>query len=142
MRTRHNFLVYKHKQAIMGNSPQISISSTPHPLRTNTQLYYRQEDMLTPKLAMAFVTVPKKEVGLKLAKSLVSQKLAACVNVKEGVTSIYEWEGKIEEDQELLLMIKTRKSLLPALAAFVEKEVSCLGLGWLVGWGAGVYNKL
>ena len=50
-----------------------------------------------------------------MGRELVKSKLAACVNVIPNLTSIYEWEGKIEEDSECLLMIKTKKSLLDAL---------------------------
>eukprot|EP00941_MAST-03F_sp_MAST-3F-sp1_P004007 g4007.t1 len=74
------------------------------------------------KLIAAFVTVPSKKVGLDLAHSLVKKKLAACVNIKSQVTSVYEWKGNVEEDEEFLLMIKTRKSLLKNLTAQVIKE--------------------
>lgn len=50
----------------------------------------------------------------------VSNKLAACVNIIPGVTSVYEWEGKIENDQELILMIKTRTERMGEVAAFVD----------------------
>ena len=54
-----------------------------------------------------FVTVPTMEVGKKIAKILVENKFAACVNIIPGIYSIYEWKDKIEEDEELLLIIKT-----------------------------------
>lgn len=60
-------------------------------------------------LSAVFVTVPSQSVGKAIASSLVQSRLAACVNIIPGLTSIYEWQGKVEEDQELLLMIKTRK---------------------------------
>ena len=53
---------------------------------------------------------PDKAAGL--ARALVEQRLAACVNVLPGVTSIYRWEGKIQEDAESTLLIKTRRELV------------------------------
>jgi len=68
----------------------------------------------------AFVTVPNQEVAEKIASGLVSSKLAACVNIIPGLTSVYEWEGKIEKDTELLLMIKTRTERVDELSAWVK----------------------
>ena len=69
-----------------------------------------------------FVTVPSIEVGKKIASGLVSKKLAACVNIIPQITSIYEWEGKINEDSELLLMIKTQTHLFEDLSKFVKEN--------------------
>ena len=52
----------------------------------------------------------------------VSNKLAACVNIIPGVTSVYEWEGKIENDSELILMIKTRTSLVTNLTGMATQS--------------------
>jgi len=71
---------------------------------------------------MAFVTVPDIVVGKTIAGALVSEKLAACVNIIPGIVSVYEWEGKIENDSELLLMIKTRTSRIPELTEFVKSK--------------------
>ena len=54
-----------------------------------------------------FVTVPNLEEGKKIANLLIENKLAACVNIIPNLLSIYWWEGKIERDNELLLIIKT-----------------------------------
>ena len=54
-----------------------------------------------------FVTVPNIEEGKRIAKILVENKLAACVNIIQKIFSIYWWKGKIEEDNEYLLIIKT-----------------------------------
>jgi len=62
-----------------------------------------------------FVTVPNIEEGKRIAKILVENKLAACVNIIQKIFSIYWWKGKIEEDEEHLLLIKTtdeKKELL------------------------------
>merc|ERR1712087_16583 len=68
--------------------------------------------------SMAFVTVPNMEVGRTLAHGLVKEKLVACVNIIPSLTSVYEWEGKVEEDGELLLMIKTQTSKVDAVSAY------------------------
>lgn len=68
----------------------------------------------------AFVTVPNQEVAEKLASGLVTSKLAACVNIIPGLTSVYEWEGKVVKDSELLLMIKTRTDIVDELSAWVK----------------------
>jgi periplasmic divalent cation tolerance protein len=54
-----------------------------------------------------FVTVPNFEEGKKIANLLIENKLAACVNIIPNLLSIYWWKGKIERDDELLLIIKT-----------------------------------
>mmetsp|Transcript_29747 Transcript_29747/g.95668 ORF Transcript_29747/g.95668 Transcript_29747/m.95668 type:complete len:192 (-) Transcript_29747:811-1386(-) len=66
-----------------------------------------------------YVTVPNRETGVKIASGLVEGKLAACVNMIPGVESMYFWEGKVETDSELLLMIKTRRELVPELTSHV-----------------------
>ncbi|XP_052789562.1 protein CutA homolog [Mya arenaria] len=72
--------------------------------------------------SMAFVTVPDIAVGKKLAHGIVKGRLAACVNIIPSVTSVYEWEGKVEEDSELILMIKTTTERIPELSKFVREN--------------------
>lgn len=60
--------------------------------------------------------------GVSIANDLVSRHLAACVNIVPGVESIYFWDGKVNQDAELLLIIKTRASLLEALTAAVKAK--------------------
>lgn len=64
---------------------------------------------------MEFVVVmtmcPDVEVGRRIAKALVSSRLAACVNVIDGATSFYRWKGKLQEDIEVLLLAKTRAEM-------------------------------
>ncbi|XP_068264880.1 protein CutA isoform X2 [Nyctibius grandis] len=71
-------------------------------------------------LSAAFVTCPNEAVAKELARAMVEKRLAACVNILPHVTSVYEWKGKVEEDSEVLLMIKTRSSRIPALAEFIR----------------------
>ena len=53
------------------------------------------------------VTVPNMEEAQRIAKILVEEKLAACVNVIRNIISWYHWKGKVENDEEQLLLIKT-----------------------------------
>ncbi|EGD73802.1 CutA1 divalent ion tolerance domain-containing protein [Salpingoeca rosetta] len=62
-------------------------------------------------VVVGFVTVPTRELAATIAKALVSTRVAACVNTIQGITSTYMWEGKVEEDSELLLMIKTQDTM-------------------------------
>ncbi|BCD60243.1 MULTISPECIES: divalent-cation tolerance protein CutA [unclassified Nitratiruptor] len=58
-------------------------------------------------MKVVFSTVADMQTARDIAKSLVEKRVAACVNIVPGVLSVYEWQGKIEEDKELLLIIKT-----------------------------------
>ena len=62
-----------------------------------------------------FCTVKEKKEAEKIAKDIVKNKLAACVNIIEGLTSIYEWEGSICNESECLMIIKTRQILFNEL---------------------------
>lgn len=69
-----------------------------------------------------FVTVPDAKLGVELAAGLVERKLAACVNVVPGITSVYRWEGTIHKDPEALLLIKTRAGALYELSQFIKEK--------------------
>ena len=75
------------------------------------------------EFSMAFVTAPDSDKAKEIAGGLVSNKLAACVNIVPGVTSVYEWEGKIENDSEVLMMIKTRTSRIEEMTEFVKSKL-------------------
>lgn len=75
------------------------------------------------KYVVVFITASSKE-GKTLARLLVAQKLAACVNVVPGVWSTYWWKGKQESAQEVLLVAKTKRSLLVPLVKTVKKNHS------------------
>ena len=60
-------------------------------------------------------TVGKAEDAERIGRALVEGGLAACVNVLPAVTSIYRWKGKLEREEERLLLIKTRADRFAAL---------------------------
>ena len=66
---------------------------------------------------LVFTTFPDDAQARHVGRLLVTERLAACVNVLPGVTSFYLWEGKPEESAETLALIKTRREIYPALEA-------------------------
>ncbi|MCP4136221.1 MAG: divalent-cation tolerance protein CutA [bacterium] len=58
-----------------------------------------------------FCTVSSKEEGRKIAEKLLQEKLAPCLNIVDGITSLYTWKGEVCDEPEFLCIIKTRKSL-------------------------------
>jgi len=69
---------------------------------------------------LTFVTCKDLKQAKGIARALVKERLAACVNVVPGVASIYAWEGKLEESREVLLVIKSRRALSGRLASRVR----------------------
>jgi periplasmic divalent cation tolerance protein len=68
-----------------------------------------------PEVRVAFITAPDQEAAAGIARALVEEHLAACVNLLPGIRSVYRWEGAIEEDAEVLLVVKTRADRAAAL---------------------------
>ena len=72
------------------------------------------------KLCWVYITVGSLEEAKNIGRELVEQNLAACVNLLENMTSIYKWENKLEEGQEVVMIAKTRKTLMPKLVETVN----------------------
>jgi periplasmic divalent cation tolerance protein len=70
---------------------------------------------------ISFSTCKDLRQARRIARALVKEKLAACVNVVPGIASIYSWKGKLEEGREVLLLIKSRAALSKRLAARVKQ---------------------
>jgi len=70
--------------------------------------------------SVVYVTINSNPGASELAKSIIANELAACVNILPGITSIYKWEGNVVTDTEHLLMIKTRDDLLQALSTHIK----------------------
>lgn len=58
-----------------------------------------------------YCSVPNDFTANLIATTLVDESLAACVNIIPNITSVYKWDGAVQTDNELLLMIKTQKTL-------------------------------
>ena len=72
------------------------------------------------KETVTLVTCKDRAQAQRIGKALVGERLAACVNVVPGVTSIYRWEGRVEKAGEVLLIIKSRAALAKKLATRVR----------------------
>jgi periplasmic divalent cation tolerance protein len=75
---------------------------------------------MTDKIVV-YSTCSSREEAKKLATHLVEQRLAACVNVFRGVDSFFRWKGKVEQEAEVLLLIKTSRGLFDRLRAEWER---------------------
>ncbi|MBL8625215.1 MAG: divalent-cation tolerance protein CutA [Myxococcales bacterium] len=68
-------------------------------------------------IAVVLSTLPDDERAAAIARALVDDGVAACVNLVPGVRSIYRWEGAVADDREQLAIIKTRRDRVDALVA-------------------------
>ncbi len=73
------------------------------------------------KAYLVLVTAPPGEAAERLARALVEERLAACVNRVPGLRSVYRWQGEVVEDEEVLLLVKTSEDRLDALLARVPE---------------------
>jgi periplasmic divalent cation tolerance protein len=94
---------------------------------------------------MVYVTAASKDEALKIGRTLVTERLAACANILPGMHSIYRWQGAVEEAEETVLILKTRKAMadkaVARIAALHSYDVPCAvvydmasGLGAYLDW--------
>jgi periplasmic divalent cation tolerance protein len=67
-----------------------------------------------------YITCASAEEATRIGRALVEMRLAACVNILDGMRSLYWWQGRIEEGRESVLIAKTRDTLLDALTERVK----------------------
>lgn len=72
--------------------------------------------------ALVLTTYPEETPAIQFAQQLIKQKLAACVNISPIMTSVYEWEGKLEQGKECQLVIKTLHAKLTALSDYIRQN--------------------
>mgnify|MGYP000366941505 CR=1 FL=1 len=82
---------------------------------------------------MATITAPDAETAQRLARRLVEDRLAACVQTVDPIRSIYRWQGRVHEEPEVLLLVKTAEPLIPRIEALLREihpyevpELACL----------------
>jgi len=74
---------------------------------------------MTDKIVVFSTCCSEEEAG-KIARALVEQHLAACVNIVPGVRSIYRWKGEIEDTAEWMMIIKSRRDLMDQLRVAIS----------------------
>ena len=75
----------------------------------------------SPDLSVLFVSVSSAEEAKEISVLLVENHLAACVNIIPSVQSVYKWNGELNIDNEILLIIKTKSDLVKAVEKKVQK---------------------
>ena len=89
-----------------------------------------------------YMTAKNREEALNIGRSLVEERLVACVNVFERMTSLYWWDGAIQEDQEAVLIAKTKQSLVDAVTMRIRSlhsyECPCV-VSWSIESGNEAY---
>lgn len=73
-----------------------------------------------PSHRLVYVTAPDRDEALRIGRALVEERLAACVNVLDGMKSIYWWQGAVDSADEAVLIAKTSAARLPALIEAVR----------------------
>jgi periplasmic divalent cation tolerance protein len=70
---------------------------------------------------VVLITVPQEEEAAKMANTLIDERLAACVNILKDIRSLYRWKGAIEDEGEVLMVVKTQERLFENLAKRVKQ---------------------
>lgn len=70
---------------------------------------------MSEEVRLVYVTAPDRDTALRLANLAVSERLAACANVLGAIHSVYWWDGKLNQDDEVSVLFKTRADLVSAL---------------------------
>ena len=73
-----------------------------------------------PAVRFVYVTARDREEALRIGRDAVERRLAACANILDGVTSFYRWEGRMQEDREAVLVLKTTAERLDGLTAHIK----------------------
>ena len=92
--------------------------------------------------AIVYSTVGSREQALAIGRTLVAERLAACANVLDGMTSVYHWQGTMQEDREAILILKTRASLVERVIERVRQlhPYECPAiLSWPIASGSTPY---
>ncbi|XP_074092661.1 protein CutA [Macrotis lagotis] len=94
-----------------------AFSMASRPPETST---HHDSDYVAGSVSVVFVTCPSDKIANIIARAVVEKRLAACVNLIPQITSVYEWKGRIQEDSEVMMMMKTQTTLAPSLTEYIR----------------------
>ena len=86
----------------------------------NTVIFIAERKFMEP-YRVVLTTVSSRDEAKQIARALIEERLAACVNIAADIESVYRWRGKVDEASEILLVIKTRVEKLAALETALHK---------------------
>lgn len=92
-------------------------------------------DAKGPEVLAVITSVSTEQQALDIAHALVQRRLAACVNILPGVRSFFRWKGRVQQDNEFLLLIKTLASNFESVRAAI-RELNTYELPEIVGLSA------
>lgn len=72
------------------------------------------------ELSLLYVTCANSAEANTIARTLVDERLAACVNILGPMTSIYRWEGAVAEEEEVAMLVKTRRDMTPRVTERIK----------------------
>lgn len=115
------------KKKILKRSPKKALKTAPKPPSVVT---VRQSPSAKSDYCSVYITCQDRDEGLRIAQSLVSEKLAACFNMFENITSVYHWGGELEKNTEVALIGKTKNNLKEKLLKRINSlhsyEIPCV----------------
>ena len=74
------------------------------------------------EILLVLTNLPNRESAQRVANALIESRAAACINILAECTSVYRWQGKIETDSEVPLLIKTTRAAYPRLEAVIHEH--------------------
>ena len=87
---------------------------------------------MTTEYIIVFITAKNEEEAAGIGHTIVEEKIAACVNIIRSVRSIYRWQGRVEDEQEVLMIVKTKSPLFERLQKRV-KELHSYAVPEIIG---------
>lgn len=76
----------------------------------------------TAKFIIGYVSLPDSKIAKQIATTLINNKYAACVKILSGITSFYMWEGSLQEDNEVYILIKSQENKIPMIKDVLDKD--------------------